>query len=475
MVAFHDAFLYIGVNNPHIPMPKKDFSILVVDDEEAFRYLLTSLITSAGYKVDTVVDGVAAINAVQGKLYHAVLLDVKMPKVDGIEVLKFIKNNYPGVEVIMLTGAADVKTAVECMRLGAYDFITKPTTADVLLATINRALERRQLLIDNILMKDALDRLQGSHEMVGQSDAFRKVLEIAAKVAPTESTVLIQGPSGTGKELIASFIYKNSLRSDLPFVTLNCASIPDTLIESELFGYEKGAFTDAHATKPGIVEIANKGTLFLDEIGDISPVVQPKILRFIQSGEFRRVGGNTSLNADVRILSATNKNLKEEVREGRFREDLLYRVNVITIDIPPLRDRKEDIPLLVASFLANRMKTKVTTSISTDAMEVLVDYNWPGNIRELENVIERAAILCVNHVIEPRDFSLPNAPASMLLQGGRSDQKIGTAIPLKEIERFHIEAVLRSFRGNKAESAKILGISLKTLYTKIQQYQIKLN
>ena len=475
MVAFHDAFLYISENNLHIPMPKKDFSILVVDDEEAFRYLLTSLMTSAGYKVDTVIDGVAAINAVQGKLYHAVLLDVKMPKVDGIEVLKFIKNNYPGMEVIMLTGAADVKTAVECMRIGAYDFITKPTTADVLLATINRALERRQLLIDNILMKDALDRLQGSHEMVGQSDAFRKVLEVAAKVAPTESTVLIQGASGTGKELIASFIYKNSLRSDLPFVTLNCASIPDTLIESELFGYEKGAFTDAHATKPGIVEIANKGTLFLDEIGDISPVVQPKILRFIQSGEFRRVGGNTALNADVRILSATNKDLKEEVREGRFREDLLYRVNVITIDIPPLRDRKEDIPLLVASFLANRMKTKVNTSISTNAMEVLVDYDWPGNIRELENVIERAAILCVNHVIEPRDFSLPNAPASMLISGGRSDQKIGTAIPLKEIERFHIEAVLRSFRGNKAESAKILGISLKTLYTKIQQYQIKLN
>jgi len=475
MVAFHHAFLYISEDNPQIPMPKKDFSILVVDDEETFRYLLTSLITTAGYKVDTVIDGVAAINAVQGKLYHAVLLDVKMPKVDGIEVLKFIKNNYPGVEVIMLTGAADVKTAVECMRIGAYDFITKPTTADELLATINRAIERRQLLIDNILMKDALDRLQGSHEMVGQSDAFRKVLEVAAKVAPTESTVLIQGPSGTGKELIASFIYKNSLRTEQPFVTLNCASIPDTLIESELFGHEKGAFTDARATKPGIVEIANKGTLFLDEIGDISPVVQPKILRFIQSGEFRRVGGNTALNADVRILSATNKNLKEEVREGRFREDLLYRLNVITIDIPPLRDRKQDIPLLVASFLANRMKTKVTTTISTRAMEVLVDYDWPGNIRELENVIERAAILCHNNLIEPQDFSLPNAPASVMTSGGRSDQKIGTALPLKEIERLHIEGVLRTFRGNKAESAKILGISLKTLYTKIQQYQIKLN
>jgi DNA-binding NtrC family response regulator len=398
-----------------------------------------------------------------------------MPKVDGIEVLKFVKNNYPGIEVIMLTGAADVKTAVECMRIGAYDFITKPTTADELLSTLGRAIERRQLMIDNILMKETIDRLQGSHEMVGESDTFRRVIEIAAKVAPTESTVLIQGPSGTGKELIANFIYKNSLRADSPFVTLNCASIPDTLIESELFGYEKGAFTDARVMKPGIVEIADKGTLFLDEIGDISPVVQPKILRFIQSGEFRRVGGNASLTADVRILSATNKNLKEEVREGRFREDLLYRLNVITIEIPPLRDRKPDIPLLVASFLSNRMKTKMKTSISPRAMEVLIDYDWPGNIRELENVIERAAILCRNGVIEPEDLSLPNAPMALPSGAGRSDQKIGTALPIKEIERFHIEGVLRSFRGNKAESAKVLGISLKTLYTKIQQYQIKLS
>jgi DNA-binding NtrC family response regulator len=475
MVDFDLVFLYIGREQTTKTMAKKDFSILVVDDEETFRYLLSTLIGGAGYAVDTVNDGITAINAVQSKLYHIVLLDVKMPKVDGIEVLRFVKNNYPGIEVIMLTGAADVKMAVECMRIGAYDFITKPTTAGELLATLGRAIERRQLLIDNILMKETIDRLQGSHEMVGESDTFRRVIEIAAKVAPTESTVLIQGPSGTGKELIANFIYKNSLRADSPFVTLNCASIPDTLIESELFGYEKGAFTDARAMKPGIVEIANKGTLFLDEIGDISPVVQPKILRFIQSGEFRRVGGNASLTADVRILSATNKILKEEVREGRFREDLLYRLNVITIEIPPLRDRKPDIPLLVASFLSNRMKTKMKTSISPRAMEVLIDYNWPGNIRELENVIERAAILCRNGVIEPEDLSLPNVPMALPSGEGRSDQKIGTAIPIKEIERFHIEGVLRSFRGNKAESAKVLGISLKTLYTKIQQYQIKLS
>jgi len=339
------------------------------------------------------------------------------------------------------------------MRIGAYDFITKPTTADQLLATINRALERRQLLIDNILMKDALDRLQGSHEMVGQSDIFRRVLEVAAKVAPTESTVLIQGPSGTGRNSSPiSSIGTASVRNNR-FVTLNCASIPDTLIESELFGYEKGAFTDAARQKPASWKSPTRVRWFLDEVGDISPIVQPKILRFIQSGEFRRVGGNTALNADVRILSATNKNLKEEVREGRFREDLLYRLNVITIDIPPLRDRKQDIPLLVASFLANRMKTKVQTSISTRAMEVLVDYDWPGisaSWRMSSNVLPFSAI--THH--RAAGFFSPQCTGIGVRIGGakRSENRYGAS--LKEIEHLHIEGVLRAFRGNKAESAR---------------------
>jgi DNA-binding NtrC family response regulator len=455
-------------------MAKKDFSILVVDDEETFRYMLSTLIASDGYNVDTAQDGVAAINAIQTKLYDVVLCDVRMPKVDGIEVLKFVKTNYPNTEVVMLTGTADVKNAVECMKIGAYDHILKPTTSDDLLSTIERAIERQQLVRNNTVMKNELERLQGNGEIIGESAALRRVLEIAAKVAPTESTVLIQGPSGTGKELIANYIYQRSERSNQPFVTVNCASIPDTLIESELFGYEKGAFTDARTMKPGIVEIADKGTLFLDEIGDISPTVQPKILRFIQSGEFRRVGGNQVLKADCRILSATNKNLKDEVKEGRFREDLLYRLNVITIEVPSLRQRREDIPLLVQSFLTTRMKTRTPKTISAKAMEVLLAYDWPGNIRELENVIERAAILCQNNMIEPRDLSLPNSPL-VLPQANGQDNKIGTAMPLKDIERLHIEGVLRSFRGNKTESAKILGISLKTLYTKIQQYQLRWN
>lgn len=455
-------------------MAKKDYSILVVDDEETFRYMLSTLISGAGYNVDTAQDGVTAINAVQMRMFDVVLCDVRMPKVDGIEVLKFIKTNFPNTEVIMLTGTADVRIAVECMKIGAYDHIMKPTTSEDLLSTIERALERQRLVKNNAVMKNELERLQGNGDIIGESSALRRVLEIAAKVAPTESTVLIQGPSGTGKELIANYIYQRSERKGMPFVTVNCASIPDTLIEAELFGYEKGAFTDAQKMKPGIVEIADKGTLFLDEIGDISPTVQPKILRFIQSGEFRRVGGNQVLKADCRILSATNKNLKEEVKEGRFREDLLYRLNVITIELPALRQRRDDIPLLVQSFLSTKMKTRVAKSISPKAMEVLLTYDWPGNIRELENVIERAAILCQNNTIEPRDLSLPNSPMVLAPSNGH-DNKLGTAMALKEIERMHIEGVLRSFRGNKTESAKILGISLKTLYTKIQQYQLRWN
>ena len=454
-------------------MAKKDISVLIVDDEEAFRYMLSALLTNSGFAVETAMDGVAAINAVQTKLYDVALCDVKMPKVDGVEVLRFIKANFPAIEVVMLTGMSDVKIAVECMRLGAYDYITKPTSADELLGTIQRALERRQLLIDNLVLRGTIDRLQGPFEMVGQSEAFKKVLEIAAKVAPTESTVLIQGASGTGKELIATYIYQQSARSTEPFVTLNCASIPDTLIESELFGHEKGAFTDARAMKQGIVEIANKGTLFLDEIGDISPIVQPKILRFIQSGEFRRVGGNTTLKADCRILSATNKNLADLVKEGKFRGDLLYRLNVITIEIPPLRSRKDDIPLLVESFLEHRMRSKVKKRIDPEALKILSEYDWPGNIRELENVIERAAILCRNDTIRPEDLSLPSTPVA-LPAGSGGEGKIGTPIPLKEVERMHIEGVLKNLRGNKAESSKVLGISLKTLYTKLQQYQIKI-
>ncbi len=407
-------------------MVKNSNRILVVDDDEGMRYLLTSSLEKEGYAVESAQDGVDAINVLQAKHFDAALLDVTMPKIDGVEVLKFIKENSPSTEVIMVTGVDEVTVAVDCMKIGAYDYILKPVASDQLLNSLRRALERMHLVRENVLIKKELARFTGPSEMIGQSPAFKNILELAGRVAPTESTILIQGASGTGKELIANFIYKNSARAQHPFVVLNCASIPDTLIESELFGHERGAFTDAKSMKQGLVELANGGTLFLDEVGDISPVVQPKLLRFIQTGEFRRVGGNNVVKSDVRVLSATNKNLVDEVKAGRFREDLLYRVNVITLEVPHLKDRPEDIFLLADWFLKNKLKTKTEIQISPEAAEALKRYDWPGNVRELENVIERAAILCNGNLIRLNDLSLPlggNAP-----RGGRMEKESSGAI-----------------------------------------------
>ncbi|MEE9187398.1 MAG: sigma-54 dependent transcriptional regulator [Bacteroidota bacterium] len=450
-------------------MTRNACSILIADDEEPFRSTVTTLLEGEGYTVQTTADGVQAINALQQRSYDALLLDVKMPKVDGLEVLKFAKDNSPSTEVIMVTGFHDVKIAVQCMRMGAYDYITKPHSAEELTSVLERALERRSLRLENRLIRSELSRVVGSANIVGQSQAFQKVLEVALKVAPTESTILIQGPSGTGKELVANFILKNSTRAEKPFVAVNCASMTDTLIETELFGHEKGAFTDARAQKQGIVELANRGTLFLDEVGDISLMIQPKLLRFIQTGEFRRVGGTSVLKSDVRIISATNKNLQQEVKEGRYREDLLYRLNVITIEIPRLRERKEDIPLLVDDFLKNKLQSRTKKTIKPEAMELLISYGWPGNVRELENVLERGAILSQGTEIQGRDIVLP---AQASITSGGNNNSLGTAVAMKEIEKIHIDGVLRHTRWNKIVSAKILGISLKTLYTKIKQHNI---
>ena len=442
-------------------------SILIVDDEAGFREMLSTILASQGYSAVTAANGVEAINAVQNSFFDLVLLDVKMPNVDGIEVLHFIKENYIDTQVIMLTGVDDVRIAVECMKLGAFHYLTKPYSADELIALITRALERRELLIENKVMKSELARLASSSSLIGQSPAFIGALELASKVAPTDSTVLIEGASGTGKELFANFLFKNSPRSEKPFVALNCASIPDTLIESELFGHEKGAFTDAHAMRQGLVELANGGTLFLDEIGEISPVFQPKLLRFIQTGEFRRVGGNKIMKSDVRIISATNRHLIDDVKEGRFREDLLYRINVITLTIPPLRDRREDIPLLANEIVAHKLRTRTAKKLHPDVIQVLMEYQWPGNVRELENILERAAILSTDEYIRPKDLALPRSGST-----GTAPGKIGSAVSLRELEHDHIAGLLHHTGWDKNLTAKILGISLKTLYTKIQQYNI---
>lgn len=452
-------------------------SILAVDDEESFLSLLENSLRQEGYQVETARDGVEAINILQSRTFDLVLLDVKMPRVDGVEVLKFIRDQYFDTQVVMLTGVHDLKIAVECMQIGAFSYVTKPYSATELFAVLDRALERRHLVRENKVLKAELARHALSSQIVGQSKALMDVLAVAKKVAPTDSTVLIQGPSGTGKELVANFIHKNSLRADKPFVALNCASIPETLIESELFGHEKGAFTDAITQKQGIVEIANGGTLFLDEIGEISLMVQPKLLRFLQTGEYRRVGGTKNFRADVRVISATNKDLRYEVSKGRFREDLLYRINVITLVIPSLKERKEDIPLLVDYFLKNRFSQQ-PKRIEPAALEVLMKYHWPGNVRELENVIERAAILCQDNTIRIDDLALPLGVRGTVVQSGDAGSGgslLGSAVPIRDVERAHIEGVLRGVSWNKNIAAKILGISLKTLYTKIQQYNLTKN
>jgi len=458
-------------------MGHQSISVLAVDDEGSILEALRAIFDLEGYQLDTASDGVEAINLLQTKNYDVALLDVRMPRVDGIEVLKYVREHFIDLPVIMVTGVSDLKTAVECMKLGATNYLTKPYSTDELLTVVSSAMERRRLVRENKALKSELARHALSGQMVGSSTRFLEMLSIARKVAPTESTVLIQGGSGTGKELIASFIHQESLRKEQPFMALNCASMPETLIESELFGHEKGAFTDAHSAKQGLVEIAHEGTLFLDEVGEISLGIQPKLLRFLQTGEYRRVGGNRNLKSDVRIISATNKNLRQEVAQGRFREDLLYRINVITIQMPSLKERREDSPMLVDHFLKKKLRSRQAKKIDPAALDLLASYHWPGNVRELENVIERAAILCQDNVIRTDDLALPASlnPAGDQHTGGGAGSLIGSAVSMREIERAHIDGVLKSVHWNKNVAAKILGISLKTLYTKIQQYNLSKN
>ncbi len=444
-------------------------SVLVVDDEKLFRDVLTAKLIENGYRTDNASNGIEAINKIQRQPFDVILLDIKMPRVNGIEVLKHIKENTLETEVIMLTTFTDVKTAVETVKLGAYDYITKPYDLPELLQTIERALDHRRLKVDNIALKSELDRRSLTRDVVGASPAFTSILDTVDKVAPTDSNILITGPSGSGKEVIANLIFRKSLRKDKPFVAIDCASIPDTLLESELFGHERGAFTDAMVLKHGLVEIANNGTIFLDEIGDVSMTIQPKLLRFLQTGEFRRIGGTQTIRVNVRVIAATNKDLKEAVKNGNFREDLLFRLNVITLPLPPLADRKEDIPTLVDYFLGSKSRGKIPKTVSPKAMEKLQGYFWPGNIRELENVIERAIILTAGQVIEPTDLVLDYAS-----QGG-SETYSGDSfsrLSLSDIEKIHIERILKENQYSKKKSAEVLGISLRTLYTKIYDYQI---
>ncbi len=440
--------------------------VFVIDDEEHFRKLLKKELARKGFEVDVAADGRTALKELKKKSYDVILLDIVMPGMDGISFMKRLKGDPAAPAIIVLTGKATIETAVEAMKNGAYDYLSKPYKLDELEILIGRAYEYGKLNRQSSMFRQELIRKESPSRMVGSSKRFRNLMSLVMKVAPTDSTALIIGESGTGKELIANTVWQHSNRSDMPFTVLNCAALSESIIESELFGHEKGAFTTAYQTKYGIVEVADRGTLFLDEIAEFPLQLQAKLLRFLDSGEFRRVGGNKPLSVDVRLIAATNKNLQELVRQGKFREDLFYRLNVINIAVPPLRERKEDITELAAHFMQKYSVRfgKEVKRLSTEALEKMNAYDWPGNIRELENEIERAVILSDGEEIGPEDLSIPIA---LHARPSSSDM-------LEDIEKEHIKRVFAETGGNKSKASEILGINRKTLHLKLKKYGIDL-
>ena len=452
---------------------QKNSKILVCDDDETLCYLLKEQLIEEGFSVDTVYDGGMAIDSIKRKNYDLLLLDLNMRDVQGEEVLKFVSDYNSSIQVVILSAQSEIKNAIECIKLGAYDFISKPYNFDELLLTVNRALEHKELLVKTTLLSEQVDK-KLSTRIIGNSLELQRVINLANKSAVSDSNILIEGETGTGKELMAEYIHKHSSRNEMPFVVINCASLPDQLIESELFGHEKGAFTDAKNTKQGLVEIAHGGTLFLDEIGELSLALQPKLLRFLENGEYRRIGGVTNLNSNVRVIGATNRNLLEEADNKNFRRDLLFRLNVITLTIPPLRDRKEDILVLANHFLEIKSAIRSPKKLSAEAENVLLKYDFPGNIRELEHVIERALIFAEGEFIESEDLNLPiNNYKGSSKKSDHDFDEDDHILSIEELEKKHIAKVLRVNSWDRAQTASQLGISPKTLYTKIKKYELK--
>lgn len=448
------------------------FKIMVVDDDPVACDLLKEVLSKEGYLVDMAGGGHEAVNKGKEVLYDIVLADVRMPDLDGLGVLRALKAASPETIVIVMTAFGSLETAIEAIKEGAYDYVSKPFKIDEIKITVRKVLERRRLLQDNLRFRRELkDRYRFEH-IVGSSSPMLEVYKAVARVAPSRSTVLLRGESGTGKELVAKAIHYNSPRADRPYVAIDCGALAETLLESELFGHVKGAFTGAISSKRGLFEQAHGGTCFLDEIGDISLNTQAKLLRVLEEHEIKRVGGGESITVDVRIIAATNKDLEAMVQKGKFREDLYYRLNVVSIALPALREHREDIPLLANHFLRKYAEenNKVLSHISPEAMTVLEEYDWSGNVRELENVIERAVALTANPVLLPED--LPPK-----LQGDLEDAKraqFGHSLALREVERRHIQRVLREARGNKKLAAELLGINRRTLYRIAKRYGLDL-
>jgi two-component system response regulator HydG len=451
-------------------------SILVVDDNAGIREAVEKILEKEEtYTVFTASNGEEAVKILQQNTIAVLLTDLRMPKVDGLELLKIAKTISEDIEVILITGHATVEVAVEVMKDGAFDFIQKPFNKTTVLKTVRKAIEKRGLVLENRTLHEKLNTIRETDSIIGKSSAIRKVIELAAQVASSSATILISGESGVGKEIVALAIHDFSSRNKKSFIKVSCAALPETLLEAELFGYERGAFTGAVSRKEGRFELASEGTLFLDEVGDINPSVQVKLLRVLQNGEFERLGSGKTLQANVRLIAATNSSLKELVKKKMFREDLYYRLNVINIEIPPLRDRKEDIPLLAHHFLDvySKKNNRAITGITKDTMSILQEHNWPGNVRELENTIERAVILTKETTITPSDL-----PSDLLINLDKTENitianktlsiPLGK-IPLKDIEKMVMEETLKQSGGNKNIASKILGVSARTLYRKMDE------
>lgn len=444
------------------------FNILVADDEVNIRRGLAMGLVDEGYNVYEAGNGVEALKIISSKEVDLVITDLKMPEMTGEELLKQITANYKNIPVIILTGHGTIETAVETMHNGAYDFMTKPLNLDHLFLIIKRALSNRQLILEHNALQAQVEKLKGSSSIIiGKSPKMRQIMETVEQVAGTRASILLTGESGVGKEVVADAIQALSDRKDKPFIKVHCAALSESLLESELFGHEKGSFTGAISQRKGKFELADKGTIFLDEIGEINQNVQVKLLRIIQERSFERVGGEETIKVDVRIISATNRNLQEEVEKGNFREDLFYRLNVVNINIPPLRERKEDILLLATSFMNRFAKenNKEIKGMDSKVMTILYNHPWRGNIRELQNCMENAVIMCRNSILTVDDL-----PFSMRKESGDNYVKIRLGTTLDNAEKTLIMATLDMCRGNKSKAAEILAIGRKTLHRKLDEY-----
>jgi DNA-binding NtrC family response regulator len=451
--------------------------ILVVDDEAIQRDIVKDILEDQGYEVITSGSGQEALEQIKTSPVDVILTDLRMPGMDGVELLEHIKEFEPEIVVVVITAYGSVESAVDAMKKGAYHYLSKPLGKEELTLVVQRALRAKQLSDENRSLRQELQERYEFHNIIGRSRNMQEVFRMIEKVAPSDSTVIIYGESGTGKELVARALHCYSKRKDKKFLAVNCAAIPDTLLESEMFGYEKGAFTGANTQKKGLFEEAHNGTLFLDEIGDLNTVLQAKLLRVLQEGEFQRVGGTKTIQVDVRLLAATNKNLEEEVKEGRFRQDLYYRLNVVPIFLPPLRERKEDIPSLVDHFLKKYQGKhgKSVKRVTSEVMKRFLDYRWDGNVRELESVIERSVILAEQDVIGiealPEKLRKPLAPT---LSGAPIDYAIpDDGISLEHVERSLIESALNKTGWSIKNASELLGITYKTLQYRIQKYRLK--